>query len=228
MHIVPIVEYALAAMAAYLAIGLVFAALFAGRWMRRVDPQAASGTWGFRLAIVPAAAALWPLLLLRVTRIPSSSPDAERPLRPDSLRAIQAVTFALVAMLAPIIAGVSLAVRPETPPAQPSPGVDEAPSDGRGAPFGGGLPVSLMISGSRADRRVEINVEEALAWPAAALFWSSTPPEATLPREAVYLGSLWGPARLTFPLPADGGWLAVVDFADGGKIVAVRPAGDPR
>lgn len=95
-------------------------------------------------------------------------------------------------------------------------------------PFGGSLPASLAISESQANRQVEIAVDEALAWPAAAMFWSPTPPEGALPREAVFLGNLWGPAHLTFPLPAEGGWLAVVDFASGGKILAVRAAGDPR
>lgn len=49
----------------YLGVGAVFAAAFALRGCQRIDPVAATGTWGFRIAIVPGAAALWPLLLRR-------------------------------------------------------------------------------------------------------------------------------------------------------------------
>ena len=49
----------------YLLAGLVFAVAFALRGCERLDPAAATGSWGFRLVIVPGAAALWPLLLRR-------------------------------------------------------------------------------------------------------------------------------------------------------------------
>jgi hypothetical protein len=52
----------------YLALGLLFALPFALRGCQRIDPAAATGTWGFRALIVPGAAALWPLLLLRWMR----------------------------------------------------------------------------------------------------------------------------------------------------------------
>ena len=45
---------------AYLAIGAIFGALFVTRGAMRVDPRAAGSGWGFRLAILPASAALWP------------------------------------------------------------------------------------------------------------------------------------------------------------------------
>ncbi|MEM1206172.1 MAG: hypothetical protein AAGN66_23275 [Acidobacteriota bacterium] len=49
----------------YAAVGAVFAVAFAIRGAGRVDPVARGGTWGFRLLILPGAAALWPLLLRR-------------------------------------------------------------------------------------------------------------------------------------------------------------------
>lgn len=49
----------------YLAIGLLFAIAFAFRGCQRIDPAAEDGTLGFRILIVPGAAALWPLLLWR-------------------------------------------------------------------------------------------------------------------------------------------------------------------
>jgi hypothetical protein len=55
----------LSLMAAYLAIGLVFAIPFAMAGVKRIDPHAAHGSWGFRVLVIPGAAAFWPLLLRR-------------------------------------------------------------------------------------------------------------------------------------------------------------------
>jgi len=52
----------------YLIVGLVFAIYFVARGASRLDPVAAQGTWGFRLLILPGAAAMWPILLLRLFR----------------------------------------------------------------------------------------------------------------------------------------------------------------
>ena len=49
----------------YLACGLVFAVPFVLFGVKRIDPQAAHGSWGFRLLIIPGTAAFWPLLLRR-------------------------------------------------------------------------------------------------------------------------------------------------------------------
>lgn len=49
----------------YLGLGLAFAIGFAFFGAGRIDPAARAGTLGFRLLIVPAAAALWPLLARR-------------------------------------------------------------------------------------------------------------------------------------------------------------------
>ena len=42
------------------AVQMLFGLLFVTRGVGRVDPAAASGTWGFRVLILPGAAALWP------------------------------------------------------------------------------------------------------------------------------------------------------------------------
>jgi hypothetical protein len=55
----------LIALGAYLASGIVFALAFVWFGAGRVDAHAKEGTWGFRLLIIPGAAALWPLLLSR-------------------------------------------------------------------------------------------------------------------------------------------------------------------
>ncbi len=52
----------------YALLGLVFALAFALRGAGRLDPAARAGTWGFRLLVIPGAAAFWPLLALRWVR----------------------------------------------------------------------------------------------------------------------------------------------------------------
>lgn len=52
----------------YLTVGLVFAVAFAARGASRVDHNAKGGPLGFRLLIVPGAAALWPVLLVKWVR----------------------------------------------------------------------------------------------------------------------------------------------------------------
>ncbi len=50
---------------AYMACGLVFAIPFALVGVKKIDPHAAHGSWGFRLLVIPGAMAFWPLLLRR-------------------------------------------------------------------------------------------------------------------------------------------------------------------
>jgi len=49
----------------YLACGLLLAMPFVWFGVKRIDPPAAHGSWGFRLLILPGAMAFWPLLLRR-------------------------------------------------------------------------------------------------------------------------------------------------------------------
>jgi len=55
----------LIALAIYLACGLVFAIPFTLMGVKRIDPHAAHGSWGFRLLIIPGTMVFWPLLLKR-------------------------------------------------------------------------------------------------------------------------------------------------------------------
>lgn len=57
-----------AALGAYLALGLLVAVPFAIAGAGRLDPAARAGTWGFRVLIVPGAAALWPWIAWRWLR----------------------------------------------------------------------------------------------------------------------------------------------------------------
>jgi hypothetical protein len=65
----------------YLACGLVFAIPFALIGVKRIDPHAAHGSWGFRLLIVPGTMALWPLLLHRWVKGIHQPPEEQNPHR---------------------------------------------------------------------------------------------------------------------------------------------------
>ena len=49
----------------YMAIGFVFGVAFAFAGAKVIDPGAATGTWGFKLLIIPGCAVFWPYLLMR-------------------------------------------------------------------------------------------------------------------------------------------------------------------
>jgi hypothetical protein len=69
----------------YLGVGALFGLAFVTRGAQRIDPRAMGGSWGFRLAILPGAALLWPLLALR-WRAGSPPPEERNPHR-DRARA---------------------------------------------------------------------------------------------------------------------------------------------
>jgi hypothetical protein len=56
------------ALAVYAVAGALFAAAFVTWGIRHVDPVAEHAPLGFRLIVLPGAAALWPLLLSRWLR----------------------------------------------------------------------------------------------------------------------------------------------------------------
>jgi len=60
------------ALGAYTALGLVFAVPFVSAGIQLLDPAARGSGIGFRLLILPGAAAFWPMLLLRWARARSS------------------------------------------------------------------------------------------------------------------------------------------------------------
>ena len=49
----------------YLICGFLVAAPFVWLGVKKIDPHAAQGSWGFRLLIFPGTMAFWPLLLWR-------------------------------------------------------------------------------------------------------------------------------------------------------------------
>ena len=65
----------------YLACGLCFAIPFSLIGVKRIDPHAANGSWGFRLLILPGTMALWPLLLHRWVKGLRQPPEEPNQLR---------------------------------------------------------------------------------------------------------------------------------------------------
>ncbi len=61
----PIAEILVLFAGGYLALGVLLAIPFVVRGVQCIDPAARGSGWGFRLAILPASIALWPLLAHR-------------------------------------------------------------------------------------------------------------------------------------------------------------------
>jgi membrane protein implicated in regulation of membrane protease activity len=59
----------------YLAGGFLFAVPFVLFGVKRIDPHAAHGSWGFRMMIFPGTMAFWPLLLRRWMKGIHEPPD---------------------------------------------------------------------------------------------------------------------------------------------------------
>ena len=79
----------LIALGIYMACGLLFAIAFSLVGVKKIDPHASHGSWGFRLLIVPGTMALWPLLLRRWTSGSTGPPEestAHRYLAPGGRR----------------------------------------------------------------------------------------------------------------------------------------------
>jgi hypothetical protein len=70
-------DFILLAAATYAAFGMVLGVLFVIAGVGRVDHAAIGAPWSFRLLILPGAAALWPLLLLKWIHAARSTPDGE-------------------------------------------------------------------------------------------------------------------------------------------------------
>mgnify|MGYP007132298244 CR=1 FL=1 len=61
---------ALLVLGSYFGLGLLFAIWFAFHGAKRIDPVVADAGVRFRLLIIPGAAALWPMLLVKCMRAP--------------------------------------------------------------------------------------------------------------------------------------------------------------
>jgi hypothetical protein len=76
-----VANWIVVALGVYAGIGIVFAILFVAVGAARIDPTARAGTTGFRILILPGAAAFWPLLLTRWIRGEGKPPEERTPHR---------------------------------------------------------------------------------------------------------------------------------------------------
>ena len=74
-------EFLLIAAGIYLLCGFVFAIPFVLVGVRRIDPHAAHGSWGFRVLIIPGTMFLWPLLARRWMKGVHEPPEENTPHR---------------------------------------------------------------------------------------------------------------------------------------------------
>ncbi|MCB1056442.1 MAG: hypothetical protein KDD11_13150 [Acidobacteria bacterium] len=208
------IETLLAAMTVYLAAGLLFALVFQAAGLRRVDPATAGAGWGFRLLVTPGLVALWPWLALRWRRALRGEETAggvEAPIGPRALRTgHRRLAWALLLVVP--IAGAALTLRPAPAPAgaprlfaalagEPPAG-EVLESESRAF---GDLPIALEVRRSEdGGRSVVLDVTSDLEQPALGLYLGAeaVPDGTSLPAGAIFLGAVYGPARLSFELPA--------------------------
>jgi hypothetical protein len=212
--------------------GLVFAIPFVTGWVGRLDASARAGSWGFRILIVPGVVALWPVLAAKVWRIRRGCyvpPVAERPVPPARLRRIHGWSFRVLAVLVPLVCAAALITRP--PAAPVSPDADFVKIFLQSLPLREpqvvGLPISVELRTDGTSVQSVLHVKQPLAEPVVALYWSPTTADAGIPRDAVYLGSVWGPADLPMVLPAGAathhGALYFLSLSGEQRVLAVFP-----
>jgi hypothetical protein len=59
----------------YLGAGLLFAIPFVLAGVKKIDPHAAHGSWGFHMLILPGTVFLWPLVARRWLRVAHQPPE---------------------------------------------------------------------------------------------------------------------------------------------------------
>ncbi|MGH8047791.1 MAG: hypothetical protein ACREKL_11130 [Chthoniobacterales bacterium] len=154
------------------------------------------------MAVLPTTVALWPLLLLKVRRHSDPPIDVEWPIGPASQRRLHGFAFVIIAIVLPLICGAALLSRNDNP----QPRVNLSPSLAAGTASlarvdAKKLPVHAEVSSAPDLRELKMEVSKALDDPVVAVYWSPVATPDGVGPDAVFLGLIWGPARLTFPLP---------------------------
>jgi hypothetical protein len=193
----------------YSAIGLVFAVAFVLAGVGRIDPDAKHGSWGFRVLVLPGAAALWPLMLSRWVK--GSPPPVERAPHRGSgksapLRGRHRLWTRVLAIGLPLGVVLGLAAR------QPIPTIQS------GTAMAGLTPTAefefeqVSVHGhvflTDGNTQVEL-LPEDLQSPDVLVYWSEVAPQGgELPTlHTTLVGKLAGDDTRIFTLPGRGGWL---------------------
>lgn len=217
-------------LATYAGVGAVFALLFVTLGVRRLDPAARDAGPGFRLLLVPGAAAFWPLLARRwlggVTGPPLERNAHRAAARRDDsgsapearviqgLRDKHRLTFTALAVVLPVVFLSGLFVRKPFPTSAPLPLLRPGRAEEAQVltldddHLWAGLSINTRLLSAEGDPTrvvVELKASRDLGLPDALVYWSEVQPAADrLPERAVLLGALNGtrPARFTLPQAA--------------------------
>lgn len=185
--------------------GVLFTVPFVTRWVGLLDASARTGSWGFRIIIVPGCVALWPVLARKTWRAWQGRyvpPVAEKPVAPARLRRIHERSFRILAVVVPVVCVAAMITRPPETPVSPDWSSGRIFPEMLSSEPVAGLPITVELRASGSDRQALLHVAQALAEPVVALYWSEAGATDNLPKDAVFVGSVWGPAELPMMLPA--------------------------
>jgi len=214
----------LAAMA-YLAAGICLAPVLSFWLSNFMDASAAHGSRGFRFMILPGLAALWPVMLIKALQARRGVYELPVPEKPASPRALRVWHGRLILILLFVTVSVVLAAlhwqvrdyRNLRTAELPKLSKDMEQMAFVPLPVSGKLPMAAGLILGEKQWVIEFEVERDLEMPPLAVYWSSANHAEKLPEDAVLIGSLWGPSRLRYLLPA---------AARSGTLYIFRLAGD--
>jgi hypothetical protein len=214
---------------AYSIVGLSFAIPFVLFWSGRLDPAAKAGTLGFRLAILPGTIAMWPWMALRTLRSfrqGTEHPNPEHHETASIQRRVHGAAFVSLAVALPMVCTLALLARPRdqlstVSQLRPTPLPNVIPLEAR---MPSGLPVSATLRTDGTNDQIQLDASRSIDEPIVAVFWSRKTEPRGVPKDAIFLGSVWGPARLLFDLPLENheepGVLTFIALAGEQRVIA--------
>lgn len=217
---------------AYAVVGFAFAIPFVISWSGWLDPAARTGSLGFRLTILPGVVVLWPFIAvktLHARRHVPAPPDPDHPVTQAMQRLIHGAAIGFIAVLLPIVCALALFGRPTMQHVtagqlQPTPLSNVIPL---ARPMSENWPIRGSVRTDGVRDQIELEVSRSIDEPIVALFWSPKAAPDGVPQDAVFLGSVWGPARLLFDLPLEShalpGVLTFIALAGEQRVLATLP-----
>jgi len=217
---------------AYSIVGVSFAIPFVLFWSGRVDPAAKAGTLGFRLAILPGTIAMWPLMALRTLRSfrqGTKHPQPERHETASVQRRVHGAAFISLSVALPVVCTLALLARPRDQRStasqlRPKAFPNVIPLK---APMPSGLPVSATLRTDGTNDQIQLDASRTIDEPIVAVFWSRNAEPRGVPKDAIFLGSVWAPARHLFALPLENhrepGVLIFIALAGEQRVIATLP-----